>query len=65
MIQERVEAAIRRMGGRRISVETSTRDLYAPTRSFYRKVGFHEEAVLADFYAPGDGKAILVKVLEG
>jgi D-alanine-D-alanine ligase len=63
-IQERVEAVIRKMGGRRIYVETSTRDLYAPTRSFYRRVGFYEEAVLADFYARGDGKSIMVKVLE-
>jgi len=65
MIQERVEASIRKMGGRRIYVETSTRELYGPTRAFYRKVGFHEEAKLLDFYGPGDGKAIMVKVLEG
>ena len=63
-IQERVEAAIRKMGGKRIYVETSTRDLYAPTRSFYRRVGFQEEALLADFYAQGDGKSIMVKVLD-
>lgn len=58
-----VEARIAAMGGGRIYVETSTTSAYAGTRAFYAARGYRQEAVLADFYAPGDGKAILVKVL--
>ena len=58
------EATIRRMGGRRIYVETSAKDLYAPTRSFYLKAGYRQEAELEDFYGPGDSKVIYVKALD-
>ncbi len=55
------EAAIRRTGGRRIYVETSSRDQYAPTRAFYLANGYRLEATLRDFYAPGDSKHIFIK----
>jgi ribosomal protein S18 acetylase RimI-like enzyme len=58
------ERRIAGMGGRRVYVETSSRPLYEPTRSFYLKRGYRTEATLEDFYAPGDGKVIFVKVLE-
>jgi ribosomal protein S18 acetylase RimI-like enzyme len=58
---EQTEKTIRGMGGTRIYVETSSRILYDPTRSFYRNSGYHEEATLKDFYAPGDNKIIYVK----
>jgi ribosomal protein S18 acetylase RimI-like enzyme len=57
------EGKIAALGGERIYVETSSRQSYDATRKFYRKRGYHREAVLADFYAPGDSKIILVKVL--
>ena len=47
----------------RVYVETSTRAQYDPTRRFYLSCGYHVAAELADFYAPGDGKAIFLKVL--
>lgn len=50
-------------GGGRIYVETSSRPQYEPTRRFYLKCGYRIDAVLEDFYAPGDGKVILVKAL--
>ena len=59
------EAAVLRLGGRRLYVETSSRDLYEPTRAFYRKHGYAEETRLRDFYAPGDDKLFFVKVLSG
>jgi D-alanine-D-alanine ligase len=58
------EEAIRRMGGRRVYVETSSRGQYEPTRQFYLHCGYRVEAVLQEFYGPGDGKVVFVKVLE-
>jgi ribosomal protein S18 acetylase RimI-like enzyme len=55
------EERIHHEGGRRIWVETSSRDQYAPTRHFYERHGYHHEASLKDFYAPGDDKVIYVK----
>ena len=53
-------------GGRRVYVETSGRAQYEPTRRFYEACGYAREAVLTDFYAPGDDKVIygqsLVKI---
>ena len=59
----RTEKLVRDGGGCRLYAETSTRSLYEPTRAFYRRQGFELEAVLEDFYAPGDGKAVFVKRL--
>jgi GNAT superfamily N-acetyltransferase len=61
----RAEREIARRGGRRVYIETSGRDQYAPTRAFYQRCGYAPEAVLADFYAPGDDKLIYVKQLPG
>jgi D-alanine-D-alanine ligase len=63
VILERSEEAIRKLGGTRVYVETSARPLYEPTRRFYEKCGYRQETVLADFYAPGDGKVIYVKAV--
>lgn len=60
---ERTEKKIEEMGGKRIYVDTSSRDQYEPTRSFYRAGGYEQEAVLKDFYSPGDDKVIYVKQL--
>jgi ribosomal protein S18 acetylase RimI-like enzyme len=57
-------AAERRMaarGARLIYADTSSRPQYAPTRAFYLACGYRQEAFLADFYAPQDGKVIFVK----
>jgi D-alanine-D-alanine ligase len=50
-------------GRTRVYVETSTRAQYVPTRRFYLACGYEITAELADFYAPGDGKALFLKVL--
>lgn len=52
---------IKAMGGTRVYAETSSRPLYDPTRRFYEATGFHADAVLPDFYAPGDSKVIYRK----
>jgi GNAT superfamily N-acetyltransferase len=54
------------LAGRRarlIVVETSSREDYAPTRQFYHKRGYLENARLRDFYAAGDDRVILTKRL--
>ena len=44
-------------------IETSARPFYAPTRAFYIARGYSQIAELEDFYAPGDSKAMYLKVL--
>jgi GNAT superfamily N-acetyltransferase len=58
------ENAIKKLGGTRIYIETSAKDLYKPTRGFYIAQGYAEASILKDFYAPGDDKITYVKVLE-
>ena len=60
---ERTEELIRGAGGRRIYIETSNREQYAPTRGFYLRCGYNQEAILKDFYAPGDDKVLYAKGL--
>ncbi len=58
---EKTEGIISAEGGGKVYVETSMRDEYARSRRFYSKNGYRMEAVLEDFYAPDDHKAIFVK----
>ncbi|MFP4471933.1 MAG: GNAT family N-acetyltransferase [Bacteroidales bacterium] len=51
---------VRKRQGRLLIAETATKALYAPTRAFYEKHGFLQEALIRDFYEPGDGKAMFV-----
>lgn len=60
----RTEEKIRGMGGQRIYIETASRDLYRPTRTFYQNAGYEREAVLKDYYSRGDSKIIFVKHLD-
>ena len=59
----RCEAAIAGAEGQRVYIETASREQYAATRAFYLRNGYQQEAMLADFYAPGDGKIIYLKTL--
>ena len=47
--------------GRMIIVETAGREGYRPTREFYLKLDYKEEARIPDFYQPGDDMVIYVK----
>jgi GNAT superfamily N-acetyltransferase len=58
------EHRIAAMQGRRIYIETSSREQYAPTRRFYERCGYSAEAQLRDFYAPGDDKVIYVRSVD-
>jgi ribosomal protein S18 acetylase RimI-like enzyme len=61
MLMAETEERIARAGGGRVYAETSSRDQYLPTRSFYERCGYRAEAVIEEFYAPGDSKVIFVK----
>jgi D-alanine-D-alanine ligase len=63
LLLERTEELVRAAGGRQVYIETSNRPQYAPTRGFYLRCGYRQEALLKDFYAPGDDKVIYGKKL--
>jgi len=58
-----VDRIIRRHGGRILLIETSSLPHYDPTRRFYLKHGYGQEAVLRDFYADGDDMVVFRKRL--
>jgi len=57
------EEKIRAMGGRRVYIETSSKELYLPTRKFYEKQNYILETVQKDYYDDGDDKCLFVKAL--
>jgi len=62
------EEQLRRSGedvARVLIVEASSTDQYARTRTFYRKLGYHEEARIRQFYGPSDDKVVFWKSLLG
>lgn len=61
---KRTERKIADLGGKRIYVETSARDQYRSTLRFYQRQGYRQEALLKDFYGPGDHKAVYLKILD-
>ncbi len=60
-----VEGMEHRLTGtaRLISVDTSGRPDYEPTRAFYAARGYQSVARVPDFYAPGDDQVIFTKAL--
>ncbi len=61
ILLERSETAIGELGGRKIYIETSSKEMYRKTRRFYERCGYLAEATLREFYSPGDDKVIYVK----
>lgn len=57
------EQQIQQQGGRLVVIETSSRQVYAPARSFYQQCGYRVVATVPDFYGRGDDKLIYTKVL--
>ena len=45
-------------------IETSSKDKYAPTRHFYQRLGYVENARIRDFYRLGDDLLIYGKYLK-
>ena len=62
-LMRHVEDALRAGGHRLLLVETSALPAFEPTRAFYAKLGYGEEARVRDFYAVGDDMVLFRKVL--
>ena len=62
LLEHAVDTA-RAMKGRLLVAETSSREDYEGTRSFYRRLGFREDGRVRGYYAPGDDKVFFVKDL--
>lgn len=60
-ILELTENRVKDMGGESIYIETSSTELYKPTRLFYENNGYSLATVLADFYDKNDDKNLYVK----
>jgi ribosomal protein S18 acetylase RimI-like enzyme len=58
---EETHNKVKDKGARYIIAETSTLEKYLPTRLFYEKNGYSKDAVIDDYYKPGDGRIIYVK----
>lgn len=62
-LMRRAEEMIKKLKGKNIWIETSSRKDYDSTRAFYEKLNYAKAAELNDFYAPGDHKVIYHKPL--
>lgn len=58
-----LESILRERNARLVLVETSGLEEYEQARSFYRKIGFTEEARIREFYSTGEDKIVFVKAL--
>src|SRR5439155_26143744 len=58
-----VEDDIRSKRGRILLIETSSLPHYDPTRKFYLKHGYEQEAIMRDYYADGDNLVVFRKRL--
>ncbi len=56
-----VEEEVRRLGGKLLVIETSSKESYGPTQEFYRKIGCTLAATLPGYYDEGDDKLIYLK----
>ncbi len=62
-LMREAEKLIGEGGGTRIYIDTSYKAQYEDTRAFYLSLGYELDALLRDFYAPGDDKVIYRKLL--
>ncbi len=63
MLTSLAEEEVRRRQGRLILVETSSQELYTPTRAFYDRIGYQEIGRIPDFYDVGDSKVTYSKTV--
>ena len=61
IVLTQTENQIRKLGGKAIYVETSSKEKYLPTQKFYEKNNCELKVHFEDFYDVGDGKLVYVK----
>jgi hypothetical protein len=59
-----IESEARTRGARLVLIETSDLPAYAAARRLYETGGYRREAIVHDFYGPGDSLLIFAKTLE-
>ena len=64
-LHDAVADAVRQAGGRRLRVETSTKQDYDATQRFYERAGYRQAGRIERFYADDDHLLILVCDLGG
>ncbi|MFH1913823.1 MAG: GNAT family N-acetyltransferase [Pseudomonadota bacterium] len=52
------------LGGRKVFVETSSRELYRPTQGFYESSGYGMESRLIDYYDRGEDCLVYTRTLD-
>ena len=63
ILLKETEAAVEKLKGRKIYIETSSLPKYDPTRHFYLAAHYSEVARFKDFYNAGDDKVVYSKDL--
>ena len=58
-----IEQRLANCGERILLIETSSLESFEPTRKFYRKCGYHQEAKIREFYQAGEDKIVFYKSL--
>ncbi len=62
-LMAKAEKSMAKVGAKRIYIDTSGKDLYAPTRAFYRALNYKKIGEIPDFYHKGDAKVLFAKDL--
>lgn len=62
-LMQEIKRGLTAQGGRLLLVETSGLPEFEPTRHFYRRLGYEQEARIRDFYQNGEDKIIYRKAL--
>jgi ribosomal protein S18 acetylase RimI-like enzyme len=57
------ESCVRDATGRGLIIDTSSRDIYRPARRLYEACGYRRVAEIPDYYKPGDGLVMYMKLL--
>lgn len=63
LVLEETEKRIKELGGITVYVETSSKEQYQSTRSFYEHNNYILKARFEDFYDSGDDKFVYIKVV--
>jgi N-acetylglutamate synthase-like GNAT family acetyltransferase len=63
LVLKQTEEAVNRLGGKTVYVETSSKEQYISTRTFYEKNEYILKARFEDFYDIGDDKCVYIKVV--